>query len=134
MDNEYNGSHLGIDLLGEQVQPMSDLRPTHATLQETAYFWLRGTTLFFCSDLSTLTYKDFVDHIGCDASEYYYDAKLEARCYIWVASDKPEARFLAQFRQKLDGWAIAATGAAQVTVPEEYINQFKKQQRGELNE
>lgn len=127
MDKEYDGSQYGIDFLNEEMQPMSDQRPTHDTLQETVYGWLRGTTIYFCSDLSNLSYADFVEHIGCDASEYRYSAKMDARDYIWYASDKENAWFVAEFRLKLDGWRIVASGSAQVSMPEGFIDSLKNQ-------
>lgn len=128
LPRDYDGSQYGIDLNGTATQPMAEAKATHAILQETVYFWLKGTTMFFSvTDMAGRTYCDFVEHIGCDAQEYRYDARGENRVYTWVATDKPVAKFSAFFRKNDSGeWTINATGSAQISVPDEYIDKFKK--------
>lgn len=124
---DYDGSQYGIDLNNPETQPMSECGPTHAVLQETVYGWLNGTTMFFSlTDMASYTYGMFVEHIGCDAQEFCYDPRGEHRVYTWVATDKPTAKFSAFFKKNDNGeWTINATGAAQVRMPEEFIEKFK---------
>ena len=129
MDKEYDGSQYGIDFLNEEMQPMSDQRPTHDTLQETVYGWLKGMTMFMMtSEYSGLTYADFVEHIGCDAQEYRYKSLGHQRVYTWVATDKEYAKFGAFFRENDEGeWTIWATGSSQITMPDGFIDSMKPQ-------
>ena len=128
LPRDYDGSQYGIDLENTAIQKMAEAGATHAILQETVYFWLKGTTMFFSvTDMAGRTYGDFVEHIGCDAQEYRYDSRGGNRVYTWVAADKPVAKFSAYFRRNDSGeWTINATGSSQISVPDEYIDQFKK--------
>ncbi len=128
-NSEYDGSSFGIDLNSETLQKMSEELTTHAVLQETVYGWLQGTTLYFCSDLNKLTYADFVNHIGCDATEYRFDSKYQARTYTWRASDKPIACLCALFKEKEGAWRIYSTGSAQVRMPDDFIDNLGKKQK-----
>ena len=76
---DHDGSQYGIDLDSTVAQKMAEDGPTHAVLQETVYGWLKGATFFVMSDMNTLTYADFVEHIGCDAQEYRYKALGQQR-------------------------------------------------------
>lgn len=127
LPRDYDGSCYGIDLNSTVVQKMAEIGPTHYVLQETVYGWLKGTTFYIMSDLSTLTYADFVEHIGCDAQEYRYQKLGDQRAYTWIASEDPLVKFGAFFRENDKGeWTIYSTGSTQVSVPEEYIDKFKK--------
>ena len=125
---DHDGSQYGIDLCSTATQKMAEAEVPHDVLQETVYGWLRGNTIFVTvSEYSSLTYADFVEHIGCDAQEYRYKSLGSQRVYTWVAKDNPFAKFGAFFRENDDGeWTIWATGSAQITTPEEYIDNFKK--------
>ena len=123
---DYDGSVYGIDLNSTAVQKMAEIGPTHDVLQETVYGWLKGTTLYWFSDLSHLTYADFAEHIGCDAQEYRFKALGSQRSYTWVASDDPFAKFGAFFRENDDGeWTIYATGSSQIHMPDDFIDNLK---------
>ncbi len=128
-EKSYDGSSYGIDLTSSAVQPMSVTKTTHEKLQETVYGWLKGTTLYiFSPELRTMVYADFANHIGCDASEYFFNEKEQARVYTWVAEDKPVAKFSVFFRQNLEGeWTVYASGSAQVIMPDDFIDSLKKQ-------
>lgn len=125
---DYDGSRYGIELESTAVQNMAQATADHSVLQETVYFWLRGTTAFFSvTDMAHLTYGDFVGHIGCDAQEYRYDSRGGNRVYTWAATDKPVAKFSAFFRKNDNGeWTVYATGSSQISVPDEYIDRFKR--------
>ncbi len=127
MSKTKDGSEYGIDLNSCLIQKMSEELTTHDVLQETVYGWLKGTTMFFsATDMKNLTYGDFVEHIGCDASEFYFDANYESRVYIWNASDRQYARFMAHFRKNPeDKWVVYATGASQITMPDSYLEYLK---------
>ena len=66
LPRDYDGSQYGIDLENTAIQKMAEAGATHAILQETVYFWLKGTTMFwialfggrfFNSTTSGLTFK-----------------------------------------------------------------------------
>ena len=124
---DYDGSQYGIDLSSKAIQPMAEGGPTHAVLQETVYGWLRGTTMMFAiSDMADLTYADFVEHIGCDAQEFFYKELGQQRAYTWIATDKQYAKFAAFFRENDQGeWTIWASGSAQITMPDDFIDSLK---------
>ncbi|MBR6650790.1 MAG: hypothetical protein IKL36_05195 [Clostridia bacterium] len=126
-DKAYDGADYGIDLKSALVQTMSEEKTTHAVLQETVYGWLKGTTLYmFSPELRTMTYSNFANHIGCDANEFYYSEKDQARVYTWIAEDKPNARFSVFFKEKLEGeWNVYASGSVQVIMPDDFIDSLK---------
>lgn len=125
-NKKRDGSEYGIDLNSTATQPMAEGGPTHAVLQETAYGWLKGTTFFVMSELNTLTYADFVEHIGCDAQEYRYKSLGQQRVYTWIASDKPFVGFGAFFRENDDGeWTLWATGSSNISMPDGFIDNLK---------
>ena len=123
MENKKDGSEYQIDLNSTESQKMSDVLTTHAVLQETVYGWLKGTTMFFSlTDMKNLTYADVAEHIGNDANEYRFNSMFESREYVWYASDKQYARFLASFRKNAeDEWVIHATGSTQIAMPDSYL-------------
>ncbi len=131
LSRDYDGSEkFGLDLASTATQKMADGGPTHATLQETAYGWLNGTTFFVMSELNTLTYADFVEHIGCDAQEYRYKALGQQRAYTWTACDKEFCGFGAFFRENDNGdWTLWATGASNVSMPDGFIDNMKNSQK-----
>lgn len=127
LPRDYDGSQYGIDLNSTSTQPMAEGGPTYDVLQETVYGWLKGNTMFAVnSEYSSLTYADFVEHIGCDAMEYRYKSLGNQRVYTWVATDKPFAKFGVFFRENDDGeWTIWATGSAQISTPDNFIDSLK---------
>lgn len=127
MEKGRDGSAYGIDLTSTQIQPMSQVKPTHAVLQDTVYGWLRGTTIYVYSEgFRQLTYGDFADHIGCDASEYFFSTRDNARVYTWIASDKPNAKFSVYFRADPEGrWTVYASGSVQIRMPDDFIDSLR---------
>lgn len=127
MEKIKDGSEYGIDLNSSKVQNMSEAMTTHDVLQETVYGWLKGTTMFYsATEMKNLTYADFVEHIGCDANEFYFDNKYDSRVYTWNASDRQYARFMVHFRKNLeDKWVVYATGASQIEMPDSYLEYLK---------
>ena len=112
---EFDGSKYGLDLTSDQVQPMSEQRATKEVLAETAKDWLGGTTMFaFSSDKKT--YAEFVEHIGCEPSEYQYNPSANQRTFIWRAEDDSTAVFSATFEEVDGKWELYATGSANLGI------------------
>ena len=82
-----------LDLTSTEVQPMSDERASMETLNETIHTWLDETLVFAGTEYEKLSYNDFADHIGADASEFYYDTDEEAEVYTWIAAENDSAKF-----------------------------------------
>lgn len=74
-----------LDLQSTEVQPMSEDRADIGVLIETSETFLGGEMYFPDTEYENLTYDDLAEHIGCDASEYYFDADNDAECYTWYA-------------------------------------------------
>lgn len=129
MEKEQDGLCYGIDLASSQIQPMSRELPTHDVLQETVYGWLRGTTIYvYSEEYHQLTYADFANHIGCDATEYFFSTRDNARVYTWRASDKPNAKFSVFFRANQEGrWTVFASGSTQIGMPDDFIDSLRPQ-------
>jgi len=110
--SSYDGSSYGIDLASTEVQQMSETRATKDKLSETVTDWLEGNTMFLeGTEMGSRTYKDFVDYIGCDATEYKYDASYSARFYTWISEDSDNSKLGVWFKE-IDGvWCLAFTGA-----------------------
>lgn len=127
MSEKKDGSEYGIDLNSTEIQKMSENRTTHDVLQETVYGWLKGTTMFFSlTDMANLTYDDFVNHIGNDANEFYFDQSYEGRVYIWHASDREFSKLVVTFRKNLnDEWVVYASSSTQITMPDSYLEYLK---------
>lgn len=107
-NGEYDGSSFGIDLTSTEVQQMSDQRATQEKLSETLNDWCEG--LGRSEKISSRTYKDFVDYIGCDATEYYYDKDMSARVYAWRAEDNDTAKFGLWVVEVGGEWKASAIG------------------------
>lgn len=105
-----DGTSFGIDLTGEETQPMSEELAEVATLKKTAEEYLEGNTLFVYSN-DERTYADFKEYIGVDASEYQYDAENQFRNYTWVASDDSTAKLVITFAENEGNWTLYAAGS-----------------------
>ena len=104
---DYDGSSFGIDLESAELQPMSEERATKEKLRETRDDYCEGLNFF--DALKSRTYKDFVDYIGCDASEYQlYNGN---RFYIWIAEDDDTANFNVLFSNESGAWKGKGVGA-----------------------
>ena len=112
---EFDGSKYGLDLTSDKVQPMSEERATKEVLAETAKDWLGGTTMFaYSSDKKT--YAEFVEHIGCEPSEYQYNPKANQRTFIWRSEGDDTAVFSATFEEVDGNWELYATGSANLGI------------------
>jgi hypothetical protein len=105
---EIDDSSYGIDLTSTEVQQMSAERASKEKLDKTVTEWLEGNTMFYDS---SLTYKDFVDYIGYDATEYNYDASYKARVYTWKADGSDNSVLGVWFKQNGNTWNLSMTGS-----------------------
>ncbi|NMA17376.1 MAG: hypothetical protein GX939_01210 [Clostridiaceae bacterium] len=79
--NPYN-----LDYESTEIQPMSeDKRASVETLRETAFEWLEGRIMFVGTKFADYTYEDVAEHIGVDATYYYYNEHWPGRTYSWYA-------------------------------------------------
>ena len=102
----------GIDFSSTQLQQMSEERAAKEKLEEVVWDFLNGATIFpEGSDESKLTYTDFAEFIGCDASEYNFDALQNARVYTWIAMDADASKFGAWFKERNGIWYLSMTGS-----------------------
>lgn len=111
--NSDTASQFSIDYESSEVQIVSEERASKSILTETFQVWLEGLTIFSGTDLAKYTYKDFVKHIGCDASEFYNDHGT--RVYTWIASDDESSRMAVWFEQGLSGWHLEKLGTANLS-------------------
>ena len=111
----FGEAKYGLNFESEDVQAMSDERATVEVLAETAKDWLGGATLHaYSSDKKT--YEDFVAHIGCDPTEYQYDAKNGYRTFIWKAENDDTAWFSAFFLESDGAWELYTTSSANLGI------------------
>ena len=105
---ENDGSSYGIDLNSEELQPMSEKRATVEKLKDTFDNYCKGLNRF--DDLKNRTYQDFVDYIGCDATQYQLSGGR--RFYIWLAEDNEFANFNVLFSDEGGSWRGYGVGTA----------------------
>jgi len=109
----YDGSSYGIDLASTELQQMSETRATQEKLTETVREWLEGATMFpEGTEMGKRTYADFVDFIGCDATEYKYDESYSARLYTWISSESDNSKLSVWFKEINGIWSLSFTGSA----------------------
>ena len=107
-----NGLSYGIDLTSTEVQQMSEKRAAKDKLSETSKEWLQGATIFpEGTEMNKRTYKDFVDYIGCDATEYKFDDSRNTRVYTWKAEDSDNSALAVWFAEIGGTWRLAYTGS-----------------------
>lgn len=107
------GASFGIDFTSTEVQPMSEQRATREKLEKTVNEWLEGATMFpEGTEMSKRTYKDFVDYIGCDATEYKFDDSYNARCYFWKAGDSNSGQLGVWFKEIGGIWRLSFSGSS----------------------
>jgi len=106
-----DGSSFGIDFTSEEVQPMGEEKADVAVLKKTAEEYLEGNTMFSYSN-DKRTYADFVEYIGCDANEYQFSSRDNARMYTWKAADSDTAWFAAYFFEKDGAWVLYASSSS----------------------
>lgn len=81
-DNPYN-----LDYESTELQTMSDERASKEVLMETENDFFQGLNIFTGTELTKLTYKDVVEHIGVEPSAYQYEATYGRRIYFWYVED-----------------------------------------------
>jgi len=112
-NSSYDGSSYGIDLASTVLQQMSEQRASRKKLTETVGEWLEGATMFLeGTEMGSRTYKDFVDFIGCDATEYMFDNSYNARQYTWIAEDAENSKLSVWFKEINGVWRLSFTGSA----------------------
>ena len=102
-----------IDFESSEVQKVSDDRASVKVLSETANVWLEGLNSFAGTDQSKYTYSDFVEHIGCEASEYYNDSGY--RVYTWISAEDESSKMAVQFSKGLAGWNLEMLGTSNLS-------------------
>lgn len=108
-----DSSSYGIDLASTEVQQMSEERATKEKLGEAVAEWLEGNTMFpEGTEMGKRTYQDFVDFIGCDATQYSFDDSHEARSYTWIAEEADNSKLTAWFTERGGSWNLSFTGSA----------------------
>ncbi|MDI9497197.1 MAG: hypothetical protein QM270_01760 [Bacillota bacterium] len=101
--NPYN-----LDYESTEFQPMSDKKPFVETLRETAVEWLEGRTTLVGTKFADHTYEDVAEHIGVDATFYYYNDQWPGRTYLWEAEDDNTVSFAIVLSEKGGVWKLAA--------------------------
>ena len=95
-----------VDLSSVEPQMMSDKKASEETLKLTHSVWLDGKNVFGGTAYELLTYENFKERIGCDATVYYYDKIQKARVYTWIAEDNPSYSLCIWFKQKGENWNL----------------------------
>ena len=85
---------------------MSDEQASVETLRETAMEWLEGRTMFVGTKFADYTYEDVAEHIGVDATVYYYDNQAPGRKYIWEAADDNDVWFFIVLKERGGVWKL----------------------------
>ncbi|MGI6349719.1 MAG: lipoprotein [Eubacteriales bacterium] len=101
--NPYN-----LDYESTEFQPMSDEKASVGTLRETAKEWLEGRQKFAGTKFADYTYEDVAEHIGVDATIYYYDDQLSGRKYVWEAEDDITVWFFIVLKERGGVWKLDA--------------------------
>ncbi len=99
--NPYN-----LDYESTEFQPMSDEKASVETLRETAKEWLEGRQKFAGTKFADYTYEDVAEHIGVDATIYYYDDQLSGRKYVWEAEDDITVWFFIVLKERGGVWKL----------------------------
>ncbi|MGI6072248.1 MAG: hypothetical protein ACOX75_04465 [Lachnospiraceae bacterium] len=102
--NPYN-----LDYESTEVQDMSvDKKASVETLRETAKEWLEGRGVFAGTKFADYTYEDVAEHIGVDATCYYYNEHWPGRTYSWYAEDDNDASFAIVLSERGGAWRLDA--------------------------
>ncbi|HHX19991.1 MAG TPA: hypothetical protein GX728_06125 [Clostridiaceae bacterium] len=64
-------------------------------------------SIFVRSKYADYTYEDVAEHIGVDATQYFYNDQWPGREYIWYADDDSVSLFLV-FAESGGVWKLAA--------------------------
>ena len=102
----------GLNFTSTEVQNMSEERATKDKLSKTSKEWLENATMFpASSEMSKRTYKDFVDFIGCDATEFKFDDSQNARNYTWIADGEDSSKLSVWFKEVNGKWCLSFSGS-----------------------
>jgi len=102
--NPYN-----LDYESTELQPMSeDKKASVETLRETAKEWLEGRSMFAGTKFADYTYEDVAEHIGVDATYYYYNEQWPGRTYSWYAEDDNDVSFAIVLSERGGVWKLDA--------------------------
>ncbi len=102
--NPYN-----LDYESTEVQDMSvDKKASVETLRETAVDWLEGRSMFAGTKFADYTYEDVAEHIGVDATCYYYNEQWPGRTYSWYAEDDNDVSFAIVLSERGGAWRLDA--------------------------
>ena len=102
--NPYN-----LDYESTEIQPMSeDKRASVETLRETAFEWLERRQIFVGTKFADYTYEDVAEHIGVDATYYYYNEHWPGRTYSWYAEGNDNVSFAIVLSERGGVWKLDA--------------------------
>ncbi len=104
----------GLDLDSTAEQSMSTELTDSDTLRSIVHDYLQGFTFFSGSEMENLTYDDFKNEIGVDATNYCCREEGSSRMnmFTWIASDDATVKFSTFFR---DG-KLYATGSTNTNI------------------
>ena len=95
-----DGQPTGLDFASEDVQPVSADRAPKSALVAAYHDWF--TAELDADARHQLTYADFVEKIGCEASTY--NAWSGHRVYTWEAEDDAYAKVVATLEEVDGAW------------------------------
>jgi NOL1/NOP2/fmu family ribosome biogenesis protein len=101
--NPYN-----LDYESTDIQFMSDKKASVETLRETAVEWLEGRTTLVGTKFADYTYEDVAEHIGVDATYYYYNEHWPGRTYSWYAEGNDNVSFAIVLSERGGVWKLDA--------------------------
>ena len=106
MGNAQASKNEASDLSSCEPQKLSDIKATSDTLKKTHSEWLDGKYTFVGTAYELLTYDSFKEHIGCEATVFYYDKIQNARVYTWISEDDPQHSLCVWFKKKGENWTL----------------------------
>ena len=95
-----------MDLSSSEPQKICDQMTTSEVLKKTHAEWLEGKYVFKGTAYELLTYEQFKEKIGCEATVYYYDKIQNARVYTWLSQDDKNYSLCVWFKQKGESWNL----------------------------
>ena len=111
-----DSAYPGMDFTSPEVQQMSGELATQEKLTEVVMDWLEGNTIFLPNtEMGKITYQDFADYIGADATEYKFDTLYNARAYTWIAKDAENSQLCVWFKDDGGKWCLSMTGSANLS-------------------
>ena len=95
-----------MDLSSSEPQKICDQMTTSEVLKKTHAEWLEGKYVFKGTAYELLTYEQFKNKIGCEATVYYYDKIQNARVYTWLSQDDKNYSLCVWFKQQGETWNL----------------------------